>query len=285
MLAEADRAALARRLTAMGFRSLQLDRMSLGQKAAALSRAATLVLECGSSLANAMLLPRGTTLILLCMREHTSSAGCFGQMLASRFTRAAVVTLRVGEPVIDPTTGRAPRQSKINLQHNVLPHSPWSVGDVTQTIRVIAGLMRTSDGIRRPAIPAVPRCDAGKVLPTPRPLTPMETAPSPVRADWWKHPEEAFFPSSPRALTPIRRSRIFALSPCDDELPRCWELAQTGATLRWRVCPSLHAHCTRWRWCTSPRPNWTAPASDGAARDEDLDRNIDCEQRHATSAL
>ena len=47
-----------------------------------------LLLECGSSLANAMLLPRGARLTLLCLRDHTTSRGCYGQLLATRFTQA-----------------------------------------------------------------------------------------------------------------------------------------------------------------------------------------------------
>ena len=39
-----------------------------------------LVLECGSALANFPLLPRGATLLLLCMRDHSTSKGCYMQL-------------------------------------------------------------------------------------------------------------------------------------------------------------------------------------------------------------
>ena len=55
--------------------------------------------ECGSALANFMLMPRGLTLVALCMINHTSSRGCYPQMLATHYTAASVHTLRIGVPV------------------------------------------------------------------------------------------------------------------------------------------------------------------------------------------
>lgn len=50
-----------------------MRRYTIAQKWHALRYAKSLVLECGSALANAMFLPKGAALTVLCMRDHTSS--------------------------------------------------------------------------------------------------------------------------------------------------------------------------------------------------------------------
>ena len=294
----ADARAISAGLRSLGFAPIALESLSLAAKAAALARATDVVFECGSAMANAMLLPSGARLTLLCMRDHTSSKGCYMQLLATRYTAAPVTTLRVGEP------SHAPRDSQLtrpNQRNNVQPHAAWTV-QVEPTLRAIASLARLPLPLRRTGgggasgsesehavpWPPLPTCDS-KVAP--RALAPTHepplaassassspsTSPSPR---WWEYPAETWAATAHER--PGIRSRVFALAPCPStrwDSPGCWELAtRRGHTARsggasqqleWVAC-ALASHCTRWRWCVQPRPhaNGSAPARD---------RYINCE--------
>ena len=139
-----DQPVLVRGLQAMGFTQARLEGLPLAHKVAALAHASVLVVECGSALANAMLFPRGMALVVLCMREHTASEGCYGQLLASRFTAAPVYTLRIGEP-LDAPDDYAAQATRKNVRFNVRPHARWTLR-VPQTLRAIAHLARLPSG-------------------------------------------------------------------------------------------------------------------------------------------
>eukprot|EP00327_Prymnesium_parvum_P022641 CAMPEP_0113232036 /NCGR_PEP_ID=MMETSP0008_2-20120614/1742_1 /TAXON_ID=97485 /ORGANISM="Prymnesium parvum" /LENGTH=177 /DNA_ID=CAMNT_0000078737 /DNA_START=24 /DNA_END=557 /DNA_ORIENTATION=+ /assembly_acc=CAM_ASM_000153 len=94
-----DAEVLGEKLNQQGFRPLNLADLTIQQKYRAFERARVLVVECGSAMANFMLMPRGLVLIALCMVNHTSSRGCFSQVLATHYTAAAVHTLKIGVPV------------------------------------------------------------------------------------------------------------------------------------------------------------------------------------------
>jgi hypothetical protein len=285
----ADWPALTAGLRAAGFSPVRLDGMSLAQKLAALSRAESLVVECGSSLANAMLLPRGLQLVVLCMREHTSSAGCYGQLLASRFTGAAVHTLRVGEPLDRPDALRG-RISSLNVRNNVQPHAAWTL-DVPHALHAITALLGDSSAVAPPAGATrwpVPRgCERGRRHASNEPRPDLGRAALP---EWWRAPEEAWRPQPDVART-IVRSRVFSLVPCTEAhwaMPRCWELRRarqrpaesSGGGLEWRECP-LSTHCPRWRWCVGQRTDTTLNRSDNHRSGAGVlqDRFVDCEQR------
>ena len=306
-----EQASLAAGLRAMGFAPLRLETLPLAGKVAALSKAEVLVVECGSSLANAMFLPRGVQLVVLCMRDHTSSRGCYGQLLASRYTRAAVHTLGVGEAVDAAGHGAAAALTWQNRKNNVQPHSGWTL-HVPQTLAAIASLVRLGGkgggGHLWPPVPT--DCDAATASGAPKRARPASlsatgaTAPStsrpPPAHEWWRLPSEAAPATAARqhAANAASRSRIFSLLPCRGApwaAPRCWELVSVadaarraqrrtrrggteGASaqqLEWRTC-SLEAHCTSWRWCIKEaNTNWTAYR--GAVQD----RYVDCEQHVA----
>ena len=277
----ADQPALAAGLRRLGFVGVHLDGLSVSEKRRALSRARTLVVECGSVFANAMFLPRGLRLIVLCMRDHTSSKGCYGQLLASTFTNAPVTTLRVGEP--ESTAERAATLTRPNEANNVQPHAAWIVS-VPHTLQAIARLARAGEASRQSFLPVLPGCDdgtAGQRSAT-RSYTPharAAQASASAASDWWREPLEAFAYGS----STIERSRVFSLTPCGQRTgsahapPRCMELARgrrkpaasttAASALEWRPC-ALDVHCTRWRWCVRERAN----------RSGVRDRYVDCEQ-------
>ena len=266
--------AIAAGLRALGFSSLHLDGLSLAQKLSAMQGATDVLFECGSSLANAMLLPAGARLILLCMRDHTSSRGCYMQLLASRFTNAPVITLRAGEQLPASTPVLATR---VNKRNNVQPHAAWTMqtAPTLQAVASLAGLQppgnRNKDGGDDVSWPPLPACALASTHTTP-PAGPTP-GPQPLSApasQWWRAPEESFQPAP--HLSPFRRSRVFALAPCASvawDAPRCWELVKSRhrtkpgmrRTLEWRAC-ALEAHCTRWRWCVRLRDGNDTSAAD-----------------------
>ena len=273
----ADARALSTGLRSLGFAPIALETLSLADKAAALARATDVVFECGSAMANAMLLPTGARLTLLCMRDHTSSRGCYTQLLATRYTAAPVTTLRVGEPLHATSDSQLTRTNKRN---NVQAHAAWTL-QVEPTLRAIASLARlplpksfgggASGSTSEHALswPPMPACDSKAapraLMPTHEP--PLAVSPSPR---WWESPVESWAASVDEQ--PEIRSRVFALAPCPNsrwDSPGCWELATRRGQLEWVSC-KLASHCTRWRWCVQPRPhaNGSAPARD---------RYINCE--------
>ena len=287
----ADQPALVAGLRAMGFAPAKLDAPSLAEKVSTLRGAAVLVVECGSALANAMLLPRGLILIVLCMREHTSSEGCYGQLLASRFTAAPVYTLRVGEP-IDAPSDYAARATTKNLQFNTRPHARWSLS-VPQTLSAIAHLAGAppneessvggavagdgkhgKGGVSRLSWPPTPTCAASHSLTpdggvidgssaSPTANIPTASARAASRA-WWRSPEELYLPhqgsfnrgeqSADHGTHRVRRSRVFSLVPCADAqwaAPRCWELRTATSSLDFSLPGKPRA---------TPRLEWVACA-------------------------
>ena len=85
-----------------------------------------------------MLLPPGAIVILLCMRNHQSSFGCYMQLLALRYTNAPVHTLRVGEAAHHGNAART--------KNNVQAHVKWTARSVTHTLQAIALLSQLRTG-------------------------------------------------------------------------------------------------------------------------------------------
>ena len=270
-----DQPALTSGLERIGFSPVHLDGLSLSQKLSALSKAEVLIVECGSSLANAMLFPKGMTLIVLCMRQHTSSTGCYGQLLASRFTKSAVHTLRVGEP-LDANDALTKRISAENVKNNVQPHAAWTL-NVPQTLQAIANLAgvtgQVESGMHWPAL-AARGCKRGRKASASLSDDGVATGVPPP--EWWQTPEEAAQPQPGMTRTTIR-SRVFSLVPCATDAswatPRCWELRRKAQGLEWREC-SLEAHCTRWRWCVGERNATSLRGATGAGVLPD--KYVDC---------
>ena len=247
----ADQAALASGLQGLGFAPLRLESLSLAEKRHAFVGCHMLVLECGSALANAMLLPKGARVVLLCAREHTSSAGCFGQLLVLRYTMTAVHTLRVGETL----EARAP--TRTNLLNGVRAHAAWTLGNVSITLRAIGALLEIGVGrASQPVWPAPPPGCRGGHETSRHVVDPSTTAlQAPTtgtdgtwiltpgsyrgaggrlvgrRRDWWLDPEETIVGDPMMSVTPrggpdlgrdlaalsapkiLQRSRIFSLVP------------------------------------------------------------------------
>ena len=236
-----EAAQLAAGLRGLGFAPLDLETLSLGQKCAALSRVRFLVLECGSALANFPLLPRGATLLLLCMRDHSTSKGCYMQTLAGRYGVAAVHMLRVGEPV---DAAAYARQRALDGKNNVQPHSEWtlSVPHVLRAVRLLSGI------------------DAATVA------RGTGCAPLPSLGA-----SAAAWPASWRGdaldnRSAYRQPGLFSLRFCGEAwwAPRCDQQA-IGTEHGWAPCEAL-VQCESWRWCVR----------DAATSSAGMDAKEDC---------
>ena len=288
----ADLPALAAGLESLGFASLALEELSMAQKLDALRSATLLVVECGSALANGMFLPRGLTLIALCMRQHTSAQGCYSQLLASRFTAAAVHTLRVGEPV-DSNRVQPTYSAYRNTKNNVQTHAAWTVS-VPHALAAIAALsvgvtshdsrsvrleggeggLPAQMGQRRlpsslpsqlalgwPSLSSIHKVcgERGAVAQAQRAMTAAKverhqaTPLRPPHSEWWRSPEEV------SATTGEVRSRVFTLLPCpgDTARPSQWASPSCFELRTRRRPPQLpNAHMgaphLEWRPCELP---------------------------------
>ena len=224
-------------------------------------------------------------------------------MIASRFTRAAVHTLRIGE--VSRSSKLPQTKNGLNNEHNVQPHGPWSLSPF-HTAEAIAFLTGAGQSTARASLHGR-NPHAWPPLPPVSQLCPASASSLPgtgssphdgLDPDWWNFPEEMpSFGSRGR----IVRSRIFSLlPPCATggshwSAPICIELRSLGAqqnesmpSLEWRQC-ALSTHCTKWRWCVSMRRdqssslqalkqfNHTDAALNGRFPRQTPDRHVNCE--------
>ena len=268
-----DQPALTSGLERIGFSPVHLDGLSLSQKLSALSKAEVLIVECGSSLANAMLFPKGMTLIVSvcgniphrlattasCLRADSPNLRCIATCW--RAARACALTKRI---------------SAENVKNNVQPHAAWTL-NVPQTLMAIANLAgvtgQVESGMHWPAL-AARGCKRGRKASASLSDDGVATGVPPP--EWWQTPEEAAQPQPGMTRTTIR-SRVFSLVPCATDAswatPRCWELRRKAQGLEWREC-SLEAHCTRWRWCVGERNATSLRGATGAGVLPD--KYVDC---------
>ncbi|KAL1507221.1 hypothetical protein AB1Y20_008070 [Prymnesium parvum] len=279
-----DAEVLGEKLNQQGFRPLNLADLTIQQKYRAFERARVLVVECGSAMANFMLMPRGLVLIALCMVNHTSSRGCFSQVLATHYTAAAVHTLKIGVPVnaTEYATNRA-----LGGKNNVQAHTRWTV-DVSLALPLIlslcVGAVRTeraeawrdaysqlpgwlpSDACRMSILPRA--CDGSS---SPRLSKPKGSRSWSSNAKTEKRGMPGVGASESTDDVPWAGSSgaVFTLlrSSNNQWHPTCLEVvtapssteiatygrqergaARQGATV-WAPCRRLLDYCEAWRWC------------------------------------